>query len=114
LPPAAPRPRGATLSRTQMRLLLWVPLVGFWLVMLIISRSPEEGAPRDWASLAVMCVVGAAVYVPLWYALMRATQAGAVRTDGVSPPVSRAAAVYGGRRVDGSGEADVPRDDDAP
>jgi hypothetical protein len=67
--------------------------------MLIISRSPEEGARRDWATLAVMCLVGAAVYVPLWYTLMKVTQPETARHDETSPPISRAAAIYGGRRV---------------
>lgn len=93
--------RGTTLTTLQKRLLLWLPLIGFWLVMVIVSRRPEEGAGHDWTACLISCVLGTAVYVPLWFALLRMVQAPKVTegdAEGAAEPKSRAAAIYGDKK----------------
>ena len=97
MPLQDPKPPSRGLSPTQRRWLLWMPLISFELVMILIGK-PAEGS-RDWASLFVFGVLLAAVYVGIWYALVRITapKTEATTEERLSSAGSRAALIYGGK-----------------
>ncbi len=86
---------GTRLSRGQKRVLLWLPIAGLWLVLLLISKNPEGG--RDWPSFAMLGVLGTAAVVGVWSGLLKLTeskQADEPDADEAEPK-SRAALIYG-------------------
>lgn len=113
------RNNGRQLTRNQKRILLWMPLLGFWAVLLLVSRSEESG--RDWANILMMGFIGGLVYVGLWFALLRLTGSSedSGRQDEAGPTrVSRASLIYGSAARRDAGEqqddAQPPVDETAP
>ncbi|MCE5215950.1 hypothetical protein LLH03_02860 [bacterium] len=92
------RPYHRGLNRTQRRLLLWLPLVGLWAVLFLVSKSPESD-DRDWPSFVMMAVVGGLVFVGVWLAVMKLTTPKAAPEQTVDEKVAhsggRAALIYG-------------------
>jgi hypothetical protein len=90
-----PAYNGRQLTRTQKRVLLWLPLLGFWAVLLLVSGSEEGG--RDWGSVVMMGIVGGLAYVGLWVALLKITAKPQRPADDTpkGEPSSRAALIYG-------------------
>lgn len=92
------RPYHRGLNRTQKRLLLWLPLVGLWAVLFLVSKNPEGGA-RDWPNFVMMAVVGGLVYGGVWLAVMKLTTPKAAPEQTVDEKVAhsggRAALIYG-------------------
>lgn len=106
---------GRQLTRAQKRVLLWMPLLGFWAVLLLVGGNEESG--RDWANIAIMGIVGGLVYVGLWFALIRITskpdRPAVDSTD--QPPASRASLIYGPqakRPAEGAPSPGAPAEDD--
>lgn len=101
------RANGRQLTRNQKRILLWMPLLGFWAVLLLVGRGEESG--RDWANIAMMGLVGGLVYVGLWFALLRLTgkpETSGAQEESVPARVSRASLIYGSapKRADGGSQ----------
>ncbi|MDI9584214.1 MAG: hypothetical protein QM473_08355 [Acidobacteriota bacterium] len=94
--------RGLTAS--QKRTLLWMPAVGLWLVLFLVSKNPEGG--RDWSSFLLLGASGTVAYVIVWAGLMRLTDAKKRKAaEKEAAPKSRAEAIYGPRHLD---ETDDP------
>jgi len=109
------RNSGRQLTRNQKRILLWMPLLGFWAVLFLVSRGEESG--RDWANILMMGVVGGLVYVGLWFALLRLTggpQDSGPKEETGPVRVSRASLIYGpAAHKGGEPQDDAPPADDA-
>lgn len=88
--------RGLTAS--QKRTLLWMPAVGLWLVLFLVSKNPEGG--RDWSSLLLLGAFGTVAYVIVWAGLMRLTDAKKRAAEKETAPKSRAEAIYGPKHAD--------------
>lgn len=87
------------LTARQKRTLLWMPVLGLWLVLLLVSKNPEGG--RDWSSFALLGFSGTVAFVIVWAGLMRMTDGKKnASAQEASGPKSRAEAVYGPRRTE--------------
>ena len=94
------------LTRSQRRILLWLPIIGFWCVLTMIARRPEEGG-IDWPSFLMMGITCTGVLVGLWFAMGKLV--GAKRSKGADAdqPVSRAEMIYGkSEHSDGASQED--------
>lgn len=79
---------------------MWMPIIGFWCVLFLISKTAEGG--RDWSSFLMMGVAGTAALVFVWWALEKLTAAKRKLAEpaGDGAPVSRAKLIYGNTRAD--------------
>jgi len=98
------------LTKKQRQILLWMPLVGLWALLLVISRNPEGG--RDWPSFFMMGILGSLVYVGLWSALIKITCPKPQPSRGVDETLAegktRASLIYGDDADDEGREPEKP------
>ena len=63
----SPQPPAVSLTRSQRRILLWMPLLALEAVMYLVSK-PVDG-PRNWGDMTVVWVFAGALYLGVWWAI---------------------------------------------
>ncbi len=101
------------LTRRQKRLLLWMPIVGVWLVLWVIARTPE--GDRDWPTFLALGLVASLVLAGLWLVTVRIIESKArdqrSTAEKVAQKGSRAALIYGDSAGTGSPDAGAEQSD---
>lgn len=104
------------LTWSQRWLSLWLPVVGVWLVLWVVAKSPEGS--RDWPTFLVMGITASAVLAGLWLVTVRMLESKAhddrSAAEKLAEKGSRAALIYGGSSGTGpSPGAAAPKDAEA-